>query len=111
VVGERGEGMESVRLLFLQVGAAFSFSLCASTIVASMSTGIRSPSAPGARSPASDGDLGTADGTVHGKGAFGLVRTGLSTSPILPGQRRFLYANDQARPITGESLRLTGQLG
>ena len=35
------------------MGAAFSFSECASTIVASRSTGIRDPSAPGARSPAS----------------------------------------------------------
>ena len=39
--------------VFFQVGAAFSFSECASTIVASRSTGIRAPSAPGARSPAS----------------------------------------------------------
>src|SRR5262249_1473835 len=33
-------------------------------------------------------------------------RTGSSTSPILQGQRHFLYANDQGRLITGESLRL-----
>ena len=39
--------------VFFQLGAAFSFSECASTMVASMSTGIRLPSAPGARSPAS----------------------------------------------------------
>ena len=51
VIGERGQRMEPKRLL--PGGAAFSFSECASTIVASISTGIRPPSAPGARSPAS----------------------------------------------------------
>ena len=51
VVGERGQGMEPK--VFFHVGAAFSFSECAITIVASMSTGISAPSAPGARSPAS----------------------------------------------------------
>ena len=39
--------------VFFHVGAAFSLSECAITIVASMSTGISDPSAPGARSPAS----------------------------------------------------------
>ena len=34
-------------------------------------------------------DLGTARGIVHGKSAFGRVRTGPSTSPILPVQRHF----------------------
>jgi hypothetical protein len=38
---------------FFQVGAAFSFSECASTIVASMSTGTSAPPPPGAWSPAS----------------------------------------------------------
>jgi len=39
--------------VFFHVAAAFSFSECAITIVASISTGISDPSAPGARSPAS----------------------------------------------------------
>ena len=39
--------------VFFQVGAACSFSECAITIVASRSTVISAPSAPGARSPAS----------------------------------------------------------
>ena len=39
--------------VFFQVGAACSFSECAITIVASMSTGISAPPAPGAACPAS----------------------------------------------------------
>ena len=52
-------------------------------------------------------DLGAARGILHGISAFGSARTGPSTSPILPGQRHFLYANDQDQPATRESPRLT----
>jgi hypothetical protein len=34
------------------------------------------------------------------------VRTGLSTSPILPGQRHFLHAGERPEPIRDESPRL-----
>jgi hypothetical protein len=41
------------------------------------------------RSVSGHDDLGTARGILHGKSAFGWVRTGPSTSPMLPVQRHF----------------------
>src|SRR5262249_35072450 len=50
---------------------------------------------------------GLARGAPHLEGAVGPARPGPSETLIMPGQRHFFYANDQATPIPGESPRLS----
>jgi len=54
-------------------------------------------------------DLRAAGGILHLKSAFGSVRTGPSTSPILPGQRHFFVQPHGPSHYPDERPRLVGQ--